>query len=76
MFHVATANTRRGSDFIPQNVLTVGYRSLIMSTFIRHKGRTQQTDTKSRYKKIQKSRYKDTQYANTEKEIKTSTHHG
>ena len=43
-----------------------------MSTFIRHKGRTHQANTKSRYKNTI-SRYNDTQYANKEKEIKTST---
>jgi len=43
-----------------------------MSTFIRHKGRTHRANTKSRYKNT-KSRYNDTQYANKEKEIKTST---
>jgi len=60
----------------PGKVLRIGAVELLMSTFIRHKGRTQQTGTKSRYKKIQKSRYKDTQYENTEKEIKTSTLQG
>jgi len=41
----------------------------IMSTFIRHKGRTHQSNIKSRYKNT-KSRYNDTKCANKEKEIK------
>ena len=45
-----------------------------MSTFIRHKGRTHQANTKKTDTKNTKSSYNDTQYANKEKEIKTSTH--